>query len=96
MDHVVTSRSMTACSGDGLPDIDLSSDLSVIWIQSLFVDTALNVARASAQHVRGKLKIHTGCLKKNARLCLTGHRGYQKWTINKSRVSFEKFRKFPF
>ena len=40
--------------------------------------------------------ITTGCLKKNARLCLTGHRGYQKWTINKSRVSFEMFRKFPF
>ena len=40
--------------------------------------------------------IDTGCLKKNARLCLTGHRGYQKWTIDKSRVSFEKFRKFPF
>ena len=40
--------------------------------------------------------IHTGCLKKNAPLCLTGHRGYQKWTLNKSRVSFEKFRKFPF
>ena len=38
---------------------------------------------------------HTGCLKKNARLWLTGHREYQKWTINKSRVSFEKFRKFP-
>ena len=52
------SQSMTACSGDGLPDIDLSSDLSVIWIQSLFVDTALNMARANAQHVRGKLKIH--------------------------------------
>ena len=39
---------------------------------------------------------HTGCLKKNAPLCLTGYRGYQKWTINKSRVSFEKLRKFPF
>ena len=51
------SQSMTACSGDWLPDIDLSSDLSVIWIQSLFVDTALNVARASAQHVREKQKI---------------------------------------
>ena len=33
---------------------------------------------------------------KNAPLCLTAHRGYQKWTINKSRVSFEKFRKYPF
>ena len=43
--------------------------------------------------VKGK---YTGCLKKNARLCLTGHRGSQKWTIDKSKVSFEKFRKFPF
>ena len=39
---------------------------------------------------------YTGCLKKNAPLCSTGHRGYQMWTIDKSRVSFEKFRKFPF
>ena len=41
-------------------------------------------------------KVTTGCLKKNAPLCLTGHRGYQKWTIDKSRVSFKKFRKFSF
>ena len=38
----------------------------------------------------------TGCPKKNALLCLTGHRGHQEWTRDKSRVSFAKFRKFPF
>ena len=37
-----------------------------------------------------------GVSKKNAPLCLTGLGGYQKWTMGKSRVSFEKFRKFPF
>ena len=42
------------------------------------------------------LKLTYRVSKKNAPLCLTGHRGYQKWTINKSRVSFEKFRKFSF
>ena len=40
--------------------------------------------------------ICTGCPKKNALLCLTGHRGHQKWTRDKSRVSFAKFKKFPF
>ena len=39
---------------------------------------------------------NTGCPKKNALLRLTGHRGHQEWTRDKSRVSFAKFRKFPF
>ena len=43
-----------------------------------------------------KIKGHTGCPKKNALLRLTGHRGHQEWTRDKSRVSFAKFRKFPF
>ena len=38
----------------------------------------------------------TGCPKKNAILCLMGHRGHQEWTRDKSRVSFENLRKFPF
>ena len=42
------------------------------------------------------LKLTYRVSKKNAPLCLTGHRGYQKWTMDKIRVSFEKFRKFPF
>ena len=33
---------------------------------------------------------------KNAILCLMGHRGHQEWTRDKSRVSFENLRKFPF
>ena len=33
---------------------------------------------------------------KNAILCLIGHRGHQEWTRDKSRVSFENLRKFPF
>ena len=37
----------------------------------------------------------TGCLKKNALLCLTGHRGYQKWTIPKSRVFLKSSGNFP-
>ena len=28
--------------------------------------------------------------------CLMGHKGHQKWAKDKSRVSFEKFGKFPF
>ena len=40
--------------------------------------------------------LYTGCPKKNAILTLTGHRGHQEWTRDKSRVSFAKFRKFPF
>ena len=39
---------------------------------------------------------YTGCPKKNAILCLMGHRGHQEWTRDKSRVSFENLRKFPF
>ena len=38
----------------------------------------------------------TGCPKKNSDPRLMGYRGHQKWTKDKSRVSFEKFRKFPF
>ena len=41
-------------------------------------------------------EICTGCPKKNAILCLMGHRGHQEWTRDKSRVSFENLRKFPF
>ena len=33
---------------------------------------------------------------KNAILCLMGHRGHQEWTRDKSRLSFEYLRKFPF
>ena len=40
--------------------------------------------------------LYTGCPKKNAILCLMGHRGHQEWTRDKSRVSFENLRKFPF
>ena len=43
-----------------------------------------------------KFYMCTGCPKKNALFHLTGHRGHQEWTRDKSRVSFEKFRKFPF
>ena len=39
--------------------------------------------------------IHTGCPKKNSDPRLNGHKGHQNWTNDKSRVSFEKFRKFP-
>ena len=40
--------------------------------------------------------LHTGCPKKNAILCLMGHREHQEWTRDKSRLSFENLRKFPF
>ena len=33
---------------------------------------------------------------KKTQLCLIGHRGHQEWTRDKSRVSFENLRKFPF
>ena len=38
----------------------------------------------------------TGCPKKNAPLCSKAPRGLKKWATDKSWVSFEKFRKFPF
>ena len=40
--------------------------------------------------------IHTGCPKKKWDLCLNAHNTPCKWTTDKSRVSFGKFRKFPF
>mgnify|MGYP001320049785 CR=1 FL=1 len=39
--------------------------------------------------------LYTGCPKKNSDPRLNGHKGHQNWTNDKSRVSFEKFRKFP-
>ena len=38
----------------------------------------------------------TGCPKKKWDLCLNAHNTPCKWTTDKSRVSFGKFRKFPF
>ena len=38
----------------------------------------------------------TGCPKKKWDLCLNAHNNPCKWTTDKSRVSFGKFRKFPF
>ena len=38
---------------------------------------------------------NTGCPKKNRDPCSMGYRGHQKWSKDKSRVSFEKFWKFP-
>ena len=43
-----------------------------------------------------KIIIYARCPKKKWDLHLTGYREHQKWVIDKSRVSFEKFRKFPF
>ena len=37
----------------------------------------------------------TGCPKKKWDLCLNAHNTPYKWTTDKSRMSFEKFRKFP-
>ena len=43
-----------------------------------------------------QLHEYTGCPKKKWDLCLNAHNTPCKWTTDKSRVSFGKFRKFPF
>ena len=39
---------------------------------------------------------HTGCPKQQGDPRVMGHKGYQKWTKDKIRMTFAKFRLLPF
>ena len=66
-----------------------SRTLGLSWCETWFGDSRLCLGHEISVRC-------TGCPKKNARLRLTGHKGHQEWTRDKSRVSFAKFRKFSF
>ena len=65
-------------------------------LMAALISQDMNQEVNKATVLRITLLRYTGCPKKNAILCLMGHRGHLEWTRDKSRVSFENLRKFPF